>query len=456
MSWLYEEKIKRYVKPTVLDKYYDRTGANEAASLAGRPEFEADGMSAQAIAQYQNEAIRELIRHTYAHSPFYRGKMDAIGVLPEHISNISDLGRLPFTTKEELRGNPWILLGCDKKDIALIQASTGTTGGEEIYILQTFRDYLLNELAPGYPRLFTAAYGDICLNALPYEMSSAGLSYHKVFMNSCDATVLPVGKGGAYSTPAKTVKMMHDLHPTVAMTTPSWSISIYEAALEAGFDITSLNLKEMWLTGEGCSNAFRERVEKIWGTVANFAYGSLECGGIGYECRKHDGYHLCQGHVVVEIIDPVTGEVLEPGEIGEIVVTCLLRYDTPLLRYRTKDLGYIDTDTCSCGVELHRLFLRGRLVDQLEVQGISLSPFYLEEFLMRLPEVGNWYQFIESPSGNSLKIRCEVAPGYRISPELADSLASRMEYGTGLPCQFELVEKLPRVSGKTVRVIHEE
>jgi phenylacetate-CoA ligase len=455
MSWLYEEKIKRYPKPAILEKYYDRSGMTEASSLAGRPEFRADSMPVREIARYQDEAVRELIGHIYVHSPFYRAKMDAAGVKPDEINSAADLSRLPFTTKDELRGNPWLLLACDKKDIALVQVSTGTTGGEEIYILNTWRDYLLNEIAPGYPRLFTATYGDICLNALPYEMSSAGLSFHKVFMNSCDATVLPAGKGGAYSTPAKTVKMMQDLRPNVAMTTPSWSVSIYEAAAEAGFDISSLQLKEMWLTGEGCSNAFRERVEKMWGTVANFAYGSLECGGIGYECRNHNGYHLCQAHVVIEIIDPETGKVLEPGEIGEIVVTCLLRYDTPLLRYRTKDLGYIDTDTCSCGVELHRLFLRGRLVDQLEIQGISFSPYYLEEFLMRLPEVGNWYQFIEDPTGAGLKIRCELASGYSASEGLADALASRMEYGTGLPCKFEIVDQFPRVTSKAVRVVHE-
>ncbi len=455
MKWLYEEKTSRHSKPAVLDKYFVRRDISPDISLTARSEFEPDSMSADEIASYQRDAIQELVRHTYANSPFYRQKMDSAGVKPEEINGIEDLKRIPLTTKDELRGNPWILLACDKKDISLIQVSTGTTGGEEIYILNTWRDYFLSEIAPGYPILLPVTYGDICLNALPYEMSSAGLSFHKVFMSGCDATVLPAGKGGAYSTPAKTVKMMRDLRPNIAMTTPSWSVSIAEAAEEAGFDISSLQLKKMFLTGEGCSPAFRERVEKMWGTTANFAYGSLECGGIGYECDDHNGYHLCSAHVLVEIIDPETEEVLEPGEIGEIVVTCLLRYDTPLLRYRTKDIGYIDTDPCPCGVQLPRLFLRGRLVDQLDIQGISFSPYYLEEFLMRMPEVGNWYQFSAGTSGESLKIRCELSKGYSASAEMVDSLASRMEYATGLPCEFEIVEKFPRPTAKTIRVAHE-
>ncbi|MFZ5634429.1 MAG: phenylacetate--CoA ligase family protein [Bacillota bacterium] len=427
--------------------------------LAGKyfsgPDFP-DSMPLSRLAEFQRDSLREIVNRAYDRSPFYREKMARAGIIPADIKDLDDLGRLPFTTKDELRGNPWALLACDREDIALVQVSTGTTGGEEIYIMNTWEDYYLYEMSTGYPTLVPVERGDICLNALPYEMSSAGLAFHKTFMDGCRATVIPAGKGGAYSTPAKTVKMMRDLRPTVVITTPSWAITLAEAADESFFDFKSLPLKKMWLTGEGCSPSFRERVEKIWGTAANFYYGSLECGGVGIECDAHNGYHLIMAHVAVEIIDPDTGKVLEPGEIGEIVVTCLLRYDTPILRYRTQDLGYIDPDPCPCGVALPRLFLRGRLVDQVVIRGISFSPFYLEEFLMRLPEVGNWYHFVVDPAGSDrLKIRAELAAGVSAGPELADYLASKMEFGTGLPCEFEIVDKIPRPHGKTVRVIHQ-
>ena len=287
-------------------------------------------------------------------------------------------------------------------------------------------------------------------------MSSSGLSYHKVFMNGSDATVVPAGKGGAYSTPAKTVKLMRDLQANIIITTPSWSMNLVEAAQEASFDLSSLDWKKMWLTGEGCSSAFRDRVEKIWGTKANFYYGSLEAGGIGIECDKHNGYHLLQAHMLLEIIDPETGELLEPGEIGEIVVSCLLRYDTPLLRYRTMDLGYIEMDPCPCGISTPRLFLRGRQLDQVVIQDIPFSPIYLEELLLRMPEVGNWFQFVlQSEHEDTLRIRCELTEGVEATQELADSLASRMEFSLGVDCEIEIFDRLPRVAGKTVRVVHE-
>lgn len=456
MKWLYEEKMERLEKPDVLKMYFAENNIPADGTLAGWAEFEADAMSVEQVAAYQKHAVQDIVRQAYEKSPFYRDKMIQAGVLPDEIIEIEDLSRLPFTTKDELRGNPWVLLACDKEDIAIIQVSTGTSGGEEIYIMNTWRDYFLHDLAPGYPELVPVKKGDICINALPYEMSSSGLSFHKIFMNGCDATVVPTGKGGAYSTPPKTIKLMKDLQASIVITTPSWSMNLAEAAQEVSFDLSSLPLKKMWLTGEGCSPAFRERVERIWGTTANFYYGSLEAGGIGVECDHHNGYHLLQAHMLVEIIDPETGELLEPGEIGEIVVTCLLRYDTPLLRYRTMDLGYIDVDPCPCGIATPRLFLRGRQLDHLLIQNIPFSPIYLEEFLLRMPEVGNWFQFVMlSEHEDTLRIRCELAEGVEATQELADSLASRMEYALGIPCEFEIMDRLPRVAGKTVRVVHE-
>lgn len=437
----YLDKLKNQGHLDVIEKYFFQHG---------------DVLPLEKLRAFQDEAVKELMAHTYANSPFYRAKLDRSGVKPEEVRSVADLRKLPFTDKDELRGDPWVLLACDKKEVSVINVSTGTTGGEMIYVFYTWKDFYINDLAVGYPNLVPIGPGDICINALPYEMSSAGLAFHKVFMDACGATAVPVGKGGAYSTPEKTIKIMQDLEPTIVMTTPSWAVRLAEAAEEAGLDLKELPLKRMWITGEGCSPAFRDRIEQIWGTKANFYYGSLECGALGMECDQHFGYHIPLAHVVVEIVDPQTGEVLEPGEIGEIVATCLLRYGSPLIRYRTQDLGYIEWDPCPCGVALPRLFLRGRQVDQVRIQGHEFSPFYLEEFLMRLPEVGLWYQFVVPPTdADRLKIRVELQPGVEPTPELADRLASKMEFGLGIPCEFEFVDRLPRPTAKTIRVVHE-
>jgi len=441
MEFLFQKQLQHFAQEPVLSRF---------ASLTD------DNLSLTAMTEFQTEALRAITARAYKHNSFYREKMIQAGVKPGDVKTLADLVKLPFTTKDELRGRPWALLAADEKDISLINVSTGTTGGEEIYIMQTWRDHFLNEFSAGYRKLVDVEDGDIVINALPYEMSSAGLAFHKVFMDASHATVVNVGKGGAYSTPEKTAQVMRDLQPTVVITTPSYAITIAEAAAEINFDLTGLPLKKMFLTGEGCSPAFRQRVEQIWGTKANFYYGSLECGPLGIECDAHNGYHIPMGHVAFEIVDPKTGEVQEPGEIGEVVATTLTRFDSPLFRYHTQDLGYIDPDPCKCGNIFPRFFMRGRLVDHITIKEVDFSPFYLEEFLMRLPEVGNWYQFVAGPDNNDrLKIRTELAPGIKPTQELTDKLASKMEFAIGIPCEFEFVTKLPRPGSKTVRVVRE-
>ncbi|WP_050435797.1 phenylacetate--CoA ligase family protein [Chondromyces crocatus] len=415
---------------------------------------QADRMPHDVLDAFQSESLRAIVRRAYDKSSFYRGKMDAAGVDPADIKRTSDLARLPFLTKDELRQDPYLLLTCDKEDIALIQVSTGTTGGQELYMVSTWSDYILHDLAPRYPRLFPIGPGDICMNALPYEMSTAGLSFHKTFMEGYHATVIPAGKGGAYSTPAKTIKVMKDLRPTVIVTSPSWAITLAEEAEHASLDLAALKLKKIWLTGEGCSPSFRQRVERLWGTKASFFYGSLECGVLGIECDEHNGYHVPQAHVAMELVDPLTGKPSAAGDPGEIVVTSLLRYDSPVLRFRTGDLGVFDLSPCACGAQMPRFFLRGRAFDQIRFRGRALSPIYLEEHLLRMPEVGNWFELIMPTCDESrIKVRCELSRGAKHHPGLADVLAGKMEHATGLPFEMEIVERMPRPTVKAARVV---
>lgn len=442
MASRFEKRLRAASLPDVISRYFSNSVFVDALPQA-------------TLTAFQIEALQEVVKRAYENSPFYKRKMSQAGISPRDITAPADLAKLPFTTKEELRQDPWALLACDKREISLIHVSTGTTGGQEIYTMHSWRDYYLNH-AIAYPKLIPVDPSDMCFIALPYEMSSAGLSFHNKFIIGHQAAVVPVGKGGAYSTPEKTIRLMRNLKPTVVVTSPSHAITLAEAAAAASFDLASLALKKIWLGGEGCSDAFRRRVEKIWGTTANFSFGSTECGALGNECDAHNGYHLMQGHVLVEIIDPVNGNTLPPGETGEIVVTCLLRFDTPLLRYRTGDLGCFDPEPCHCGLSLQRLQLRGRKSDQITINGKVYSPFYLEEFLMRLPEAGNWYQFVVKPGNNEyLKIRTELAPGLQPSVRLAAELAVRMEAASGVPCEIEFVAHLPRQLTKATRVVYE-
>ncbi|WP_208512393.1 AMP-binding protein [Variovorax paradoxus] len=432
-----------------LAKNYHRPLPSIVRKYFASGEEHVDTWPASRLRAYQAEALRRILMHAYERNGFYREKFNAAGIVPARLDLPGELAKVPLTTKDEIRGKPWLLLSVPRHVVSQIHVSTGTTGGEEIYIPHTWEDLHVNNMSPAMRALIPVGESDVVVNALPYEMSSSGLAFHRTFQKSYGAMVVPMGKGGYYSTPERTLRAAADLGATVLITTPSYAVLLAEVAERMEIDLAELPLRFMWLTGEGCSPMLRERIEKLWGHPAYFYYGSLEAGPIGIECSARNGYHVAGGHVHVEVIDPTTRGGVASGEVGEIVVTELTRMASPLIRYRTGDIGYIETSRCSCGVTLDRLVLRGRAGDQIKVGEKTYGPYYLEQFLLEIPEVGNWYQFV--PQGDRLLIRLEGNAD--ASDQLARSIASRFEFSTGVKASVEFVESIVRTGGKTIRVI---
>lgn len=347
----------------------------------------------QGLDLYINNALKELLDFVFTGNTYYKESLLEIGYSPNREFSAKTFERLAFTTKEMIQKKHDLLLSVPLEKIAQVHSSTGTTGGKNIYMMYTMSDLYGSEVKPEFGFLFDLKKEDIVTIALPYEMSSSGQSFHRVVQIGYGAVVLPTGKGGAYSEPVKTVQFMKDLICNVLITTPSYAIELIKAAKQCGIDIQKdIKLKMIYLTGEGCSNSFRERIERKWSTTARFYYGSLECGALGIECEHKKGYHIPPLRVYVEIINPKTGEVLEDGKTGEIVVTTLLREGMPLIRYRTQDLGYLKTEKCKCGINLKKLHLRGRKMDQIHIGCKQIAPLYFEEQLMQIKEVGENYR----------------------------------------------------------------
>lgn len=444
MEWKKNRFVNFESKKKVIHKYFDNI--DNPIEL----------WETEKVKEYQFDALAELLENVYRNNEYYRAKLDKCGLTPDTEFTLEKFQNMEFTEKNELIQEKRLILSVPQEEISLIHLSTGTTGSESIYMMYTWDDLYVNDLAPEMPILVSSKQTDIVANALPYEMSSSGLSFHRVIQDSMQCTVIPVGKGGAYSDPKKTLKAISDMNVNVIFTTPSYAMylaqNVEEMGLKFGEDI---KIEKMWITGEGCSNSFRNRIEEIWKCKALAYYGSLECGPIGVECEKKDGYHIAAGHVYVEIIDPETKKVLEPGEIGEVVVTTLLRDGMPLIRYKTQDLGFIEDIQCDCGVKLQKLFLRGRLVDQIKLQGNEYSPFYVEECLMQIPEVGNNYRFIVKEEHIVIETEIKDEFANENKAELEDMISSKIEFACGIPNVVQIVEKRAYDGKKAKRVIYE-
>lgn len=421
------------------------------------PQSNVEVWSEDHLEEYRHQSLGNILQHAYQNNAFYRQKMVERTISPEDFDGVESFQKFPFTYKDELRGKPWLLLSVPKKRLSQIHVSTGTTEGEPLFILYTKEDLYRFDLSPKHKTLMPIKSDDVVINTLPYEMSSAGLSFHRVFQHGEDAIVIPTGKGGFYSLPDKTVEIMKWLSSTILITTPSYAMYLWEVAKSMGIEANKeIPLKRMWITGEGCSNSFRKRLEEKWGCKAYFYYGSLECGPLGIECDEQNGYHIPHAHVYLEIIDPQTSEPLAPGQIGEIVVTTLLREGAPIIRYYTGDIGFVEDLPCPCGVTMQRLFLRGRKEDQIILKEGEYSPIYMEEFLMKIPEIGDWFLFVVKDK--RLSIQIEKSYGIELDDEtLKEKVKSQFEFGCGVcPADVEIVEKLLRPRGKTIRVINKD
>ncbi|MFQ5685005.1 MAG: phenylacetate--CoA ligase family protein [Candidatus Binatia bacterium] len=403
---------------------------------------------------YHEEAVRWVLENAYEKNTFYQEKFAEKAVRPEDFRSLRDISKFPFTTKEELQGKPFCLLSAPREKISQVHLSTGTSGGEHIYTFYSWEDYFVNFVGPEMPLLMPLSTEDIVVNALPYEMSLAGLGAHNLFQIGAGALVVPVGKGGLYSTPEDTLGVMKDLNATVLMTTPPYAAYLSEIAERTEIHLREdIRLRFMWLAGEGCAPSFRNRLEESWGCPAVYLYGSLEAAPIAFECQQKGGYHVANGHVFMEVVDKNTGEPVPPGHMGIIVVTDLTRWSSSLIRYRTGDVGFIDEKVCRCGLDIPRMELRGRDEDQVVIGGRSYSPYFIEELLMQIPKMGNWYQLV--PRGKNLLVRAELVPGAMPSKEIEAEIQGQLLQKAGIPSEVKFVTGLPRPGGKTARVVRD-
>lgn len=345
------------------------------------------------IDEFQLTAINLTLKHAWDKNSFYRNKMQQGGMASPYINSLSELSTVPLLKKSEIAGDRSKILCCPTSEIGQVHSTSGTTG-KPIYLSYTLADQFKYDVLPKYPALFPDSNEDVIAVALPYEIAQPGLGFQRVYQFVFGATVISLGKGGYMAPVNKSLELMKEYETTILATTPSYAALLAEESEKLGYQLgRDIKLRRLILTGEGCSPQFRSRLEELYGCQATFFYGSTECGMIGVECGEQHGYHVVPGHVKVEIINPETEEVLEYGEIGEIVVTTLMREGMPIVRYRTGDMGYLMQSSCESGITSDILYLRGRKENQIRLYGEEYSPFLIENMLLEIPEVGMWFEF---------------------------------------------------------------
>lgn len=410
----------------------------------------------------QLKRLQRLVHRMYEKVKPYREKMDAAGVKPGDIQTLADLAKLPFTYKDDLRDNyPFGLFTVPLDELVRVHASSGTTGKSTV-VGYTKADVKL------WAGIMARAYccagvtsGDMVHNAYGYGLFTGGLGAH-YGAERLGATVIPISGGNT----KRQIGIMRDFESTVLMATPSYALNLADAMAELDVDPSTLSLKVGIFGAEPWSENMREEVEKKLNIKAVDIYGLSEIigPGVAMECLTSDGgMHIVEDHFLPEIIDPETGEVLPPGEKGELVFTTLTKEAFPLIRYRTKDITRLMYETCSCGRTMVRMEkVTGRTDDMLIIRGVNVFPSQVENVLMGVEGVEPHYQIVVERDGNldTMQVLVEVSESLfsdeiRRLENISKKIQMDIKDYLGVTCTVKLVEPktIQRSEGKAQRVI---
>ncbi len=298
--------------------------------------------------------------------------------------------------------------------------------------------------------------GMLIQNAYGYGLFTGGLGLHQG-AERLGCQVLPISGGFT----ERQAMLLRDLGAQVLCCTPSYAVSIAEALDAAHIDLSSLRLAIGIFGAEPWTEELRSAIERRLHIVALNIYGLSEIVGPGVsaECVEgRNGSHVNEDHFYPEVIDPVSGQPLSPGEPGELVFTTLSKEAMPLIRYRTGDMSALDIAPCPCGRTTSRMArIRGRYDDMLIIRGVNLFPSEVERILLSIGDVAPHYQLVVTRPGtlDELLVRCEPVSETVDRSALRTQVERALHRETGLTFRVEVTahHELPRSEGKALRVL---
>ena len=367
------------------------------------------------------------LQHAYGRVRHYRERFSALGLHPSNLRTLEDLGKFPFTVKDDLRRNyPFGMLATAREDIIRIHASSGTTGKPTI-VGYTRND--IDNWSTLMARSIRAAGGEpgqIVLVSYGYGLFTGGLGAH-YGAERLGCAVIPMSGGQT----EKQVQMITDLQPSIVMMTPSYMLTLADEFARQGLDAKKTSVRVGIFGAEPWSESLRAEIESRFNIDAVDIYGLSEVMGPGVACEcveTKDGLVIWEDHFYPEIIDPDTGAVLPDGTYGELVLTSLTKEALPVIRYRTRDLACLLPPTARSMRRIGRII--GRSDDMLIIRVVNVFPSQIEELIVKDPRLSPHYLLIVSRVDrlDELEVRVEsrttltAAEGHQLANEVRQKI----------------------------------
>ena len=408
-----------------------------------------ESMSQDEIKKLQLELFNRQLKQA-SKAKAYKGK------LPEKINDLSEIQKLPFTSKIDLRENfPYGFLAVPESKISRFNATSGTTG---IPTLVYFTESDINNITERAIRQFTMAglkKGEIVQTMLENNLFVGGW-YHNNASLKMGLTVLPSGTGNT----ERQIRLLKSLKPKYCFSTSAYFLHVLNTLSEE--ELKELSFQKCIIGAEPTSMEARKIIKEKYHVEVYDLYGFTEAGGpFAQDCPFHEGLHIPEDHIYIEVIDPDTGLPVPEGEYGELVITPLRQEAMPLIRYRTRDITRIIPGVCPCG-RTHRRIERitHRIDDMMIINGVNVFPSQIEECIYKnLTGATNYLIHIKEIKGlKKLKIDIELPDDILNNSEKLKNLnvimtkSLRSVISVTPELNFVPLYTLPEIKGKAKRV----
>jgi len=406
----------------------------------------------------QEKGLVWTVKHAYENCDFYRKKLDDAGVSPGDIKSLDDISKLPFTEKQDLReAYPFGLMSVPERDIIRIHASSGTTGKKTVayYTRQDLDDWM--EMMARCWHFAGITPEDRVQITVGYGLWTAGVGF-QLGIERLGAMAIPVGPGGN----ELQMEMLIDLGATAICCTSSYALLLAEEVNKQGVQ-DKIKLRVGVIGSERWGKKMRARIEELLNIETFDIIGMTETygPGTGIDCHVHEGIHYWSDYLIFEIIDPVTGIEVPPGEEGEMVVTTMRKEGMPLIRYRTRDITRQIIEECPCGSPFFRIDrILGRTDDMFKFRGVLVYPGQIDQMISEMEGLNCEYQVIlkRDQGRDSMLLRVECTQDFcGDRSELAEEFLRMTKAKVGVSPQVEIVDCqcLPRTERKAKRVFDE-
>jgi phenylacetate-CoA ligase len=362
------------------------------------------------LEQLQLERLQSTLNRVYRNIAFYRNLLDEAGIAPEDINSLSDISKIPFTTKEALIENqPYGMFALPLREIVRLQSSSGTTR-DPIVVGYTGND--IEHWTGLVARVLTAGgvtKDDVVQVSFDYGLFTGALGFH-YGAERIGATVIPCSRISV----ERQIAIMRNFRTSVLVCTPTFALHLVDTMKKQGISPVELSLRVGLLGAEPWSEAVRSEIEEGLHITALDNYGLSEIigPGVSVECEEKNGLHIFEDHFIPEVVDPKTGDILLDGEVGELVLTTVTKEALPMIRYKTGDLTSLDHAPCPCGRTLARMSrVFERTDDVVIVQGIKIQPAQIENILAEIEGTEPHFQLNVDRSGaaDELEVSVEVS-----------------------------------------------